>query len=130
MPKVSGWDNLIRHARSHIGAVLVIAIILLAILIATLYAPIPTVAKLIVLPVIVIIIMIFGIWVMVRTPKTPEGLVATEDYYALELYLKHFKGFGIESEANTKKDILKKKLTGKDVLPPLKTPKQLEKGKD
>lgn len=130
IPRTNGWGNLIKHARSHLGALLVLAIILMAILIASLYAPIPIIAKLICLGVIVTIITVFGIWIMIRTPKTPEGPLATEDFYSLTLALKYYKAYGINPQPETREDVMKKKALPPDTqLPPSKSPKQLSEGK-
>jgi hypothetical protein len=126
MPKANGWSSLIRHARSHIGAVLVIAIILMVILLAVLYSPLPMTVRIIIVCVVTITVITMGIWVMARTPKTPEGPLATEDYYIFDNYLR--SDYGTNGKSETRQQILKKKNLPKQVLPPPDKPKQIDEG--
>lgn len=129
IPK-SPWENLVRYVRSHLGFLLAVIVIFGGVVIAVLYADVPIIAKYIVLGVFVLGIIAVTTWVIIRTPKTPHGLVATEEYYALQLFLEHSKAYGTESQVETRQEILRKKGLARDTtLPPSKQPKQLNEGK-
>jgi len=117
MPK-SPFQNLVKYVRSPLGFLLAIAIIIAIVVITVLTTNFSEIGKYVVVGVFFITIIAVVIWVIRRTPKTPHGMVATEDYYALEAYLEHLKAYGTETHTETKREMLKKKKMPKEVLPP------------
>jgi hypothetical protein len=122
------WENLIKHVRSPLGfllaALLLFSLVLIIILLTSLPIGVKCVAIGVFAPTLIGVI----IWVIKRTPNTPHGLVATEDYYALEKYLEYARIYGSQSQTETKKEMLKKKKITKDMVLPSTNQLELPNG--
>lgn len=125
IPK-SSWGDLVKHSRSTLGFLLSVIIILAIILLVTLLsAHLPINSIYIILAIFFITTMVFAVWVIKRTPKTPHGLVATEEYYALLEYLEFSKSYGSEGQPENRKEALKKKRIAKQIMLPSPERKEL-----
>lgn len=110
-------QEIIKYVRSPLGFVLAVMVILGIVVSVVLFTELPITVKLIMMGLFLAIVIGVLVWVIRRTAREPYGLVATEDYYALETYLKHLKAYGTEEQVETKEQILKRKRVPKGMLP-------------
>jgi amino acid permease len=121
-------DNLVKHTRSPLGALIALAIIFAAVVITAIACHVLYgVGAYVFIAAFLLAVVALAIWIIKRTPKTRQGLVATEDYYAFERYmdyLEHKEPYGTTGQVETRQEILKKRKTRKDQL--LTPPGQLK----
>ena len=120
--------NLVRQARSPLGALLAIALVLILATIGVIWAVRDnTIAVYGMLAFVGLLIAAIVIFIMSRTPKTPAGLTATEEYYAHQLMLQHMKLYGRRDRPATRSEVIEstEKEGASISLPPTKETRAL-----
>ena len=106
-------------------------VILCVVLALVLGANIAAQAKNVAMGIIILLLAIIILFVLRRIPRDPHGLVASEDYYALDRHLDFLASYGTNYRRRTRKEVtdtLEKTTRDERLLPPPQQP-QLPKGK-
>lgn len=101
MTNTSGWATFLRYIRTPLGAVIALDVL---VLMGFIPVSLAQVSLLIIAYTAFFMFMTLGgfIFIVVRTPKSPHGLVASEDYYALQSYFRSNRVYGDNTTLRTR----------------------------
>jgi len=102
----SGWGEFLTHIRTPLGGTVALAVVALLALPMVIFGPVGVVFK---SGYIVFFMALIGgtlDYFIRRTPKGPQGLVATDDFYKLQALLRHLRIYGDSVAPQTREAVV------------------------
>lgn len=131
----SGWGRFLTHVRTPLGGIVALVVLaFLALPIVTL-GPFGTTFRSIYWAFFILLVSAAFIFIVRHTPKGSQGMVATEEFYALQSWLRFLRVYGDNTAPQTREEVIEgigKMVAYRSALPPPAPPepKTLDTGDD